>query len=112
MTATYGSIFLLVFGVWALIAVDNLIKKVFALNVISGATVLFLIAQGYRTGGTAPILTATARTIVDPVPQALMLTAIVINLCMTALALVFIIRLFENEKTMNESDIGRRLEED
>lgn len=103
--AVLGSVLLLGFGTWAFIAMDNLIKKVFAMNIISSATVLFIIAQGYMPGATAPILMDTAAPMVDPLPQALMLTAIVINLCMTALALVIVIRIFESENTLNESQL-------
>ncbi|HNT33724.1 MAG TPA: cation:proton antiporter subunit C [bacterium] len=109
--AVWGSVLLLGFGAYAFIVMDNLIKKVFAMNIISSATVLFIIAQGYKPGATAPILADSPLPMVDPLPQALMLTAIVINLCMTALALVFIIRLFESERTLNESQLDQQLKD-
>ena len=91
---------------------DNLIKKVLALNILSSAVVLFFVALGYREGGTAPILKPGVENMVDPFPQALMLTAIVISLSMTALALMLIFRIYTHEKTLSASEIERLLGDD
>lgn len=99
----FASVLLLAFGTWALIVVDNLVKKIFALNIISSSVVLFFITLGYRQDATAPILVKGVEAIVDPLPQALMLTAIVINLCMTALALILVIKIYRSERSLDES---------
>lgn len=106
-----GSVIILGLGVWALIVTRNLFKKVLALNIIGSAVVLFFIGLGYRKGGSAPILDSSSRSIVDPVPQALMLTAIVVSLCMTALALVLIIHIFGHEGTLDEKEISEKLKD-
>jgi len=109
--ALHGSILLAAFGIWAIMSSDNLIKKVIALNIINSSVVLFFISIGHRPGGTAPIMQPGIENVVDPLPQALMLTAIVINLCMTALALVLILRLHATGKTLSLTELERQQEE-
>jgi multicomponent Na+:H+ antiporter subunit C len=105
---------LLVIGVYAIIAKRNLIKVIVGLLVIDYATNLLLILVGYRSnsGGApmAPILTRDlapgeiARHAVDPLPQALILTSIVIGLSVTALVVALAIRLYDRYGTF---DTGR-----
>ena len=105
---------LLVIGVYAIIAKRNHIKVIVGLLVIDYATNLLLILVGYRsnTGGApmAPILTPQltpaqiARHAVDPLPQALILTSIVIGLSVTALVVALAIRLYDRYGTF---DTGR-----
>ena len=66
---------------------------------------LFLVVLGWRRGGAAPILSAEgAQTFVDPLPQALVLTSIVIGLGVIALMVALCVRLYERYGTF---DIGR-----
>lgn len=88
-------------GFWGLLAKDHLVKKVIALNILSCAVITLFIYQGSRTGVTAPILVSGIDDIVDPVPQALMLTTIVIGVCLTALALSLAYRLFREYGSMD-----------
>jgi len=74
------------------------------LTIINGSIVLFFISIGYRKAGLAPILEKgttggiPTTIFVDPVPQALMLTAIVISISITALALALIVRIYAKYK--------------
>ena len=79
------SLFLL--GLWGIIRKDNLIKKVISLNILSSSIIMLYIHWGSRLGSEIPIVREEPSNMVDPVPQALMLTAIVIGVCLTALAL-------------------------
>ena len=102
---------LLVIGVYAIIAKRNLIKVVVGLLVMDYATNLLLILVGYRAGPhgvpMAPILTpelAPAQIVegaVDPLPQALILTSIVIGLSVTALVVALAIRLYDRYGTFD-----------
>ena len=72
-----GAIFLV--GIWGIIARHNMVKKVMALSIANSAVMLLFIYQGALSGDTAPI-EGGAGTMADPLPQALVLTAIVIGL--------------------------------
>ncbi|MDC7240656.1 MAG: cation:proton antiporter subunit C [Spirochaetales bacterium] len=81
-------------GFWGIVGKNNIIKKIFGLNMINAAAVILFILEGSRSGADAPILGKEGLHIVDPVPQALMLTAIVIGVCITALALALAVHLY------------------
>jgi multicomponent Na+:H+ antiporter subunit C len=74
----------------------NLIKVIIGLSILETGVNLFLVSVGYINKGTAPIFErsmAETQRMVDPVPQALVLTAIVIGVAVLALALSLAIRL-------------------
>jgi multicomponent Na+:H+ antiporter subunit C len=80
-------------GLWGVVTKANLIKKVMGLTIINSAVVLLFVYYGSLSGETAPIL-GSREEMVDPLPQALMLTAIVVGICIVALALVLVYRLY------------------
>ncbi len=94
-------------GLYGVLAKDNLIKKVIGISIMEGAVFLFLVSYGYRQDGAPPIITGYETRIVDPVPQALTLTAIVIGASTTALMLGIIIKIFNNYKTLETKEIRR-----
>lgn len=100
-----GAVFLI--GLWGLLAKPNLIKKVMALGFANSAVVLFFVYFGSRSGETAPILGAGDRAMVDPLPQALMLTAIVVGICVVALALVLVVRIYRKTGSLDIRAIER-----
>ncbi|MDF1567014.1 MAG: sodium:proton antiporter [Spirochaetaceae bacterium] len=93
-----GALFLV--GLWGLTTKANLIKKIMALSICNSAVVLLFVYHGSLSGSTAPIL-GTQEVMVDPLPQALMLTAIVVGICVVALALVLIYRIYLVHKTLD-----------
>ena len=105
-------------GVYCVLLKRNLIKLIIGLSVITDGIHLFLISMGYRSGGTAPIvhggwfadLPSFAAKSVDPIPQALVLTSIVINICILALALSLTIYAYRHYGTVDLSEL-RRLRE-
>jgi len=76
----YLIVAIFIVGIWGLIAKDNLIKKIIGLNILNSGVVLFFIYIGSFQGTTAPIMEKGIKDVVDPIPQALMLTAIDWNL--------------------------------
>ncbi len=101
----YITSFLLIFiGIYALIYKRNLIKLILALDIIDSGVNLLLISEGYRVAGnlpgTAPIYTGyeTLKGVpmVGPLPQALVLTAIVIGVSVTALAISLAINAYRH----------------
>jgi multicomponent Na+:H+ antiporter subunit C len=105
-------------GLYCLLLKRNLIKMVIGLGVMTDGIHLFLISMGYREGGMAAIIpgsmlentTGFASAAVDPVPQALVLTSIVINICIVALALSMAIWVYRHYGTLDPTEI-RRLRE-
>ena len=99
---------LFVTGVSGLILSRNLIKKVIALGIINTAVIILFIYTGSLSGVLAPIITAGEINIVDRLPQALMLTAIVVGLCIPALALALIYRLYRLYGTLDIREIEKK----
>jgi len=105
-----GILMLMVIGLFGALTKRNLIKILIALGILDTGINLFFIAIGYVTGKTAPIFSKqglTADKMVDPVPQALVLTAIVIGVAVLALGLSIVIRVYEHYGTLNVSKIKK-----
>jgi multisubunit Na+/H+ antiporter MnhC subunit len=99
-------------GIYAVTMKDNLIKKLLGLSIMTNGIHVFLIALGYRDGGVIPILQEIdlqrfAMNAVDPLPQALVLTSIVINLSILAVGLSITILLYRKHGTLDSSRIRR-----
>ncbi|MBC7169480.1 cation:proton antiporter subunit C [Candidatus Bipolaricaulota bacterium] len=95
-------------GFWTLIVRRNLIWKLLGLNVAAGGAILFLVALAHRPGARPPIVGLGPGPSADPLPHALVLTAIVIDFATLALALVYVVFLTEHRHTQDV----RRLERD
>ncbi len=101
---------LILIGFWGMLTRKNLIKIVLSLGISETGLQLAMIAIGYIHGRTAPILDSAVnrslavQQVVDPVPQALVLTAIVIGVAVNALMLTFVIQLYQKKQTLNVSD--------
>ena len=98
---------LLMIGFYAVIAKLNLIKKLIGLSLFQAAVFLLYITMGKVEGGTAPIFTAdnTERIFSNPLPQVLILTAIVVGISTTALGLGIVVRIKEEYGTIEEHEI-------
>jgi multicomponent Na+:H+ antiporter subunit C len=94
-----GAFGLIFIGLFIMLVKRNLIKVIIGLSILETGVNLFLIAVGYISKGTAPIFSKSSienSRMVDPVPQALVLTAIVIGVAVLALALSLAIRLYHH----------------
>jgi len=103
----FASIALLLIGLYAMISKKNLIKKIMGLNIFSTSVLLFLIAMGYRKGGAPPIEAEGVGFFVNPLPHALVLTGIVVALALTSFALVLIINIYKEHKTLNSEKLTK-----
>jgi multicomponent Na+:H+ antiporter subunit C len=98
-------------GVYALVAKKNIVRIILGIAILEYAVNLLLVLVGYRKGGSAPILgrgeapAGLAARAVDPLPQAMVLTSIVIGLSITALAVAMAIRLYDKYGTFDMNDI-------
>lgn len=102
---------LLLVGIYGIIVKRDLVKIIIASGIMGYASNLLLILFAYRKGGIYPILEKgkdmTGRVMVDPLPQALVLTSIVIELGITAMLIALAIRIFEKYKTFDITKIRR-----
>jgi len=109
------SVILMLIGFYAIIAKDNLIKKIIGLNIFQTAIFLFFISLAAVRGGTAPIVSeemiAKGYVYVNPLPHVLILTAIVVAVATTAVALSLIVRINEEYGTIEEGEILEQLRE-
>ena len=102
-------IFLMMTGLYVVISRDNLVKKVIGLNIFQVSVIMFYVAMGKVRGGTAPIEAEGITVYSNPLPHVLMLTAIVVGVATTALALALIVRIHEAYETIEEDEL-RELE--
>lgn len=108
------AVLLLVLGLFAVCTQKNLIKVVLGLGIIDYGINLLIVSVGFNAGGTAPIYTMSdllngvaSNFFVDPVPQALTLTSIVIGACVDAMALALVIMIYRKYKTINSDEVRR-----
>lgn len=98
---------LILIGFYGALTNRNLLRMIVAFTIAEAGVNLVIIAIGYMPGRTAPILGAAvsaaeaATRIIDPVPQALVLTAIVIGIGITALMLAYALKLYEKKRTLD-----------
>lgn len=108
----WAYIFLMMLGLYAMIGKRNLVKKLIGMNIFQVAIILFYISIGSKVGATIPILTAhDMHGVADPVhymnalPHVLMLTAIVVGIATTGVALAIIIMVYNRYQTLAEDEI-------
>lgn len=100
---------LILIGFYGALTNRNILRMIVAFTVASTGVNLVMVAVGYIHGRTAPILNEAvpvaeaAQRIIDPVPQALVLTAIVIGVGVTALMLAYAYKLYESKGTLDIS---------
>ncbi|MDX9930623.1 MAG: sodium:proton antiporter [Bacteroidales bacterium] len=94
-------------GLYGIVTRRNLVKIVISLSIMEFSVFLFLAVIGYIEGGAAPIIDPGSPDIiyVDPLPQAMVLTAIVIGLATTAMLMSVIIRIYRKYKTLDIREI-------
>ena len=114
-------IVLMMTGLYVVIARSNLVKKIIGLNVFQVSVIIFYISMGKIEGGTAPIFKQGDHGAIvedlgvvysNPVPHVLMLTAIVVGVATTALALSLIVRIHEAYGTIEDDEIREMERED
>ena len=111
----YGTaLLLIVIGFYGVLVKKNLVKLMLSLSIVDSGVNLMFIAIGFIKNGTAPIFSPTvvnqiqagkAVVMVDPIPQALVLTAIVIGFGVTAVGLALALRLYRHHNTTNIDEI-------
>ncbi len=96
---------LMMSGLYILIAHGNLVKKIVGLTIFQTSVFIFYISMAKVTGATAPILAADIERYSNALPHVLILTAIVVGISTTALALALVIRIKQAYGTIEEDEI-------
>lgn len=99
------TVFLMMAGLFIVIARGNLIKKLVGLSIFQTSVYLLYIAPGKLVGGTAPILSDAFSVYSNPLPHVLILTAIVVGVATLALGLALVVRIREAYGSIEEDDI-------
>lgn len=101
-------VFLMVAGLYIVIARGNLIKKLVGLNVFQASVFILYITMGKVDGGTAPIIGEGIEVYSNPLPHVLILTAIVVGVATTALGLALVVRINEAYGTIEDDELEER----
>ena len=99
------TMFLMISGLYIVIARGNLVKKLIGLGIFQTSVYLLYIAPGKLIGGTAPILADSFRIYSNPLPHVLILTAIVVGVATLALGLAIVVRIREAYGSIEEDEI-------
>ena len=105
---------LLLVGLYGMLMQSNLLKKLMAMNILQVAVIMFYIALADKTGATAPIEMPGVTAVdayINPLPHALMLTAIVVGVSTTGVALALLIRIYRHYGTLEEPELIERMQQ-
>ena len=98
-------------GVYGIATCSNYMKKLICMNIMQVAVIFFFLCLGQKQGGTIPVTLADlvlADEYINPLPHALMLTAIVVSLGTTGVGLALLMRIKDKYGSMEEEDVIKR----
>ncbi len=100
-------------GIAGIALLPNLLRKLLAMNVMQVGVIVFFVSVGFKQGAQAPILTGSeapsAAAFMNPLPHTLMLTAIVVSVSTTGLALALLTVIRRRFHSLNEDRLLERL---
>ena len=105
-------IIMFMLGPFGIIFQKNLVKKIMAMNIMQVAVIIFFLVLGQKEGATLPIEIhglAGAANYINPLPHALMLTAIVVSLSTTGVALALLLLMQKQYGVLEEDELLRRM---
>lgn len=111
---------LMMIGLYAMIAKNNLVKKIIGMNILQTAIILFYVSIGAKKGATIPIIehghgaeshVVRAVDYINPLPHVLMLTAIVVAVATLGVALALAIKVYNRYHTLEEDEILAQIRE-
>ncbi len=110
-------VILMMIGFYAMIAKSNLVKKLIGMNIFQTAIILFFVSTGVKRDAGLPIVdkelalagAIDVASVVNPLPHVLMLTAIVVGVSVTGIALAVILRIYREYGTLEEDEILEKI---
>lgn len=108
---------LMMAGLYAMIAKNNLIKKIIGMNIFQTAIILFYISTAFKHGKSIPIVATghnshgivLASDYINPLPHVLMLTAIVVSVATLGVALSLAIKIYQRYTTLEEDEVFQHI---
>lgn len=112
----YLSTILLAIGLWGMFVKRNLMKKLIGMTIFQVAIILIFVSGSAKIGGTVPALIPNSDTIepilyVNPLPHVLMLTAIVVMVATSGVALSILLLIYRRYQTIDETELLQRMQE-
>lgn len=99
------TIFLMIAGLYIVVARSNMVKKLIGLSIFQTSVYLLYLEPGKIVGGTAPIVDPAFTVYSNPLPHVLILTAIVVGVGTLALGLALVVRINEAYGTIDDDEI-------
>jgi len=104
---------LLAIGLYGMVGKRDLLRKLIGLNIFQTAIYLFFIHGAAKVGGTVPVidpaLGSDPARYVNPLPHVLVLTAIVVGVALTGVALAMLIAIRREHGSLDEDRVRERL---
>ena len=110
---------LMMIGFYAMIGKTNLVKKLVGMNIFQWSIILFVVSLSTKRDATIPIIFGShssggpahldASNYVNPLPHVLMLTAIVVGVATTGVALALLLRIYRRYGTLEEDELLKRI---
>jgi multicomponent Na+:H+ antiporter subunit C len=111
--ADFMTAVLLTIGLYGMIGMRNLLKKIIGMNIFQTAIFLFFIQGAMKPGATVPVwdpgIAMHAAGYVNPLPHVLILTAIVVSVATTGVALALLITIFRRYRSLDEETVLERM---
>ncbi len=118
----WAVVVLIMIGLYAMIAKQNLVKKIIGMNIFQTAIILFYVSSGAKSGGaTIPIILnahgedgipVRAMDYINPLPHVLMLTAIVVSVATLGVALSLVLKIYNQYGTLEEDEIRLKIQKE
>jgi multicomponent Na+:H+ antiporter subunit C len=110
-------ILLMMIGLYAMIAKNNLVKKIIGMNIFQTSIILYYVSTAYKTGKAIPIVehghgaeaVIHSADYINPLPHVLMLTAIVVSVATLGVALSLAMKIYRQYGTLEEDDIHAQI---
>lgn len=109
-------IILMLMGLYGMLAKQNLVKKLIGMTILQISIILFFVASSSKRGATVPVIDPSMGPVdptqyINPLPHALMLTAIVVSVATMGVAFALLINIYRSYKTLDESALLERMKE-
>lgn len=103
---------LMALGVYGMVVCGNYMKKIMCMNILQVSIIFFFLTFGQKNGATLPVVLqniSASEAYINPLPHALMLTAIVVSLGTTGVGLALLMKIKDIYGTIEEEEItGKR----
>lgn len=111
----YTTVALMAVGLYGMIAKRNLMKKLIAMSIFQTAILLFYIQGATKWDATVPVIDPAigheAELYINPLPHVLVLTAIVVGVATTGVALALLLTIYRSSGSLEEGDVMKRMRE-